>query len=821
MAAIGIDLGQQTCYVAVARQGGIETVANECSERCTPTCVSMGEKLRCVGAAAKNQLITNHQNTIWGWKKLVGKKFRDPIVQNELKHLPYEVVEGPRGSVGIKVNYLNRQQVFSPTHLTAMMLTKLKETAEIALKTKVVDCVISVPSYFSNAERHAMLDAASICGLNVMRLMNDTTATALSYGIYKQDLPAPEEKPRNVVFLDIGHSDLQLAVCAFNKGKLKILATTADSHLGGSSFDQLLANYFVEDFHKRYRIDASRNPRAYLRLLQECERLKKLMSANSQDIPINIECFMEEKDVSGMMSRDVMEKLADELFRRIEFQLRRVLVCAKARPEDICAVEVVGGSCRIPAIKEIIRRVFNREASTTLNGDEAVARGCALQCAILSPNFRVRDFSITDVQPYSIVLNWQGVMDDDPSSNSMEVFNQFHPIPYTKMLTFYRSEPFQLEAVYNSTDSALLNPEIGKFQVNKVAPRQDGQSSKVKVKVEVDIHGLFGVSASMIEATETAEQPSNGDDRKNDEKSRVTHQGASTTDNCTESPDSKDRMQDDLAANDDTKAASVKKAHVAAIDLPVVAVIPRLSKDEVRALAQMESQMIEQDRQEKERMDSKNAVEEYVYEMRDKLSTELEPFIKEADKLTFLHLLEDTENWLYDKGEDQQKEVYSSRLKNLKALGDPVVSRAREHTSRSREFDYLVHCIQVVMKVLEDYENKDEKFSHIAVEDMEKVHKAMKSAREWFDQKYPLCGQQSTYEDPLVLCREIREQAESLRLICEPIVTKPKPAVEVPKNDPKAANGDEANTGDENRTQERVDDETSDKDAKSVDMELD
>ena len=198
---------------------------------------------------------------------------------------------------------MGEDQIFSPEQITAMLFTKLKETAEIAIKIKVNDCVISVPSYFADCERRALLDAANIAGLNVLRLVNEPTAAALAYGIYKQDLPAQEEPPRNVVFVDFGHSALQVYSVAFNKAKLKVTACVSDPTVGGRSFDRMLATYINDEFKAKYKVDASNKPRAWIRLEQECEKLKKQMSANSTVLPLGIECFIDEKDVSTKFKR--------------------------------------------------------------------------------------------------------------------------------------------------------------------------------------------------------------------------------------------------------------------------------------------------------------------------------------------------------------------------------------------------------------------------------------------------------------------------------------------------------------------------------------
>ncbi|RXM94538.1 Heat shock 70 kDa protein 4 [Acipenser ruthenus] len=255
MSVVGIDVGYQSCYVAVARAGGIETVANEYSDRSTPSFVSFGPRNRSIGAAAKSQVVSNSKNTVHGFKRFLGRAYTDPFIQSEKAKLPYELAQMPTGTTGIKLMYMEEEKVFSAEQMAGMLMTKLKETAENALKKPVADCVISVPCFYTDAERRSVIDAAQIAGFNCLRLMNETTAVALAYGIYKQDLPAPEEKPRNVVFVDLGHSAYQVSVCAFNKGKLKVLATAFDPHLGGKDFDEVLVDHFCVEFDQEAQED--------------------------------------------------------------------------------------------------------------------------------------------------------------------------------------------------------------------------------------------------------------------------------------------------------------------------------------------------------------------------------------------------------------------------------------------------------------------------------------------------------------------------------------------------------------------------------------
>uniref|UniRef100_H2L7I3 Heat shock protein 4a n=1 Tax=Oryzias latipes TaxID=8090 RepID=H2L7I3_ORYLA len=729
MSVVGFDLGYQSCYVAVARAGGIETVANEYSDRCTPSFVSFGPRNRSIGASAKSQAVTNYKNTVQGFKRFHGRAFSDPYVQSAKSNLVYDVAQMPSGSTGLKVMYMEEEKVYGVEQVTAMLLTKLKETAESALKKQVIDCVISVPSYFTDAERRSVMDAAQIAGLNCLRLMNDTTAVTLAYGIYKQDLPAPEEKPRTVVFVDLGHSGYQVSVCAFNKGKLKILATAFDSDLGGKDFDDILANHFCEEFAKKYKLDVRSKPRALVRLYQECEKLKKLMSANSSDLPLNIECFMNDIDVSSKLNRGQFEEMCAGLLAKVEGPLRSVMEQTKLKKEDIYAVEIVGGASRIPAIKERIGKFFGKELSTTLNADEAVARGCALQCAILSPAFKVREFSITDVVPFSISLKWNSAADDGLSD--CEVFPKNHAAPFSKVLTFYRSEPFTLEAYYNNAkELPCPDTNIGQFLIQNVVPQATGESAKVKVKVRVNIHGVFSVSsASLVEVVKAVEG---------------------------EEPMETDQI---------------------------------VKEDEVCVCEQQhKGKMIMQDKLEKERNDAKNNVEEYVYEMRDKLHGVLEKFVNEAERDAFSLKLEDTENWLYEEGEDQQKQVYIDKLAELKKIGQPIYSRYMEAEERPKAFEELGRRIQMYMKIVEAYKAKEEQYDHLDEMEVTQVDKQVSEAMIWMNSKL---NQQKSHDlalDPVVKVGEIQAKAKELYSSCNPVVSKPKPKVEPPKEE-KTENG--------------------------------
>ncbi|XP_013204078.1 heat shock 70 kDa protein 4L isoform X1 [Microtus ochrogaster] len=770
MSVVGIDLGFLNCYVAVARSGGIETIANEYSDRCTPACISLGSRTRAIGNAAKSQIVTNVRNTIHGFKKLHGRSFDDPIVQTERVRLPYELQKMPNGSAGVKVRYLEEERPFAIEQVTGMLLAKLKETSENALKKPVADCVISIPSFFTDAERRSVMAAAQVAGLNCLRLMNETTAVALAYGIYKQDLPSLDEKPRNVVFIDMGHSAYQVSVCAFNKGKLKVLATTFDPYLGGRNFDEALVDYFCDEFKTKYKINVKENSRALLRLYQECEKLKKLMSANASDLPLNIECFMNDLDVSSKMNRAQFEQLCASLLARVEPPLKAVMDQANLQREDINSIEIVGGATRIPAVKEQVTRFFLKDISTTLNADEAVARGCALQCAILSPAFKVREFSITDLVPYSVTLRWKTSFEE--GTGECEVFSKNHPAPFSKVITFHKKEPFELEAFYtNLHEVPYPDPRIGNFTIQNVFPQSDGDSSKVKVKVRINIHGIFSVASASVVEKQNLEGDHNEAPMETEASSKTENK-----DDASLSSDKQDRINQ-----------TIKKGKVKSIDLPIQSSLYRqLTQDLLNSYIENEGKMIMQDKLEKERNDAKNAVEEYVYDFRDKLGSVYEKFITPEDMNKLSTVLEDTENWLYEEGEDQPKQVYVDKLQELKKYGQPIQMKYVEHEERPKALNDLGKKIQLVLKVIEAHRNKDERYEHLDHAEMEKVEQYISESMNWLNSKMNAQNKLSLTQDPVVKVSEIVARSKELDNFCNPIVYKPKPKVEVPEDKAKA-----------------------------------
>ncbi|KHJ49442.1 hypothetical protein D918_00568 [Trichuris suis] len=804
MSVVGFDFGNQSCYVGVARQGGIEVVTNDYSVRATPTCVSYGSNLRSIGTSAWQKVLTNLKNSVFSFKNLIGRKFNDPVVQAEKNWLPYELVQISNNRIGIKVEHAGSVRTLLPEQVLAAQLEKLKEITEAYLKAKVTDCVIGVPSFWTDAQRRALLDACSIADIGCLKLLNETTAVALTYGIYKQEFPAESEPSQNVIFIDVGHSTTQISACAYNKGKLKVwtisiacisaantfvlvdqmLGVVWDMELGGRDFDMALCNTFASEFATKYKINVRANPKASLRLLQECEKLKKQMAADPNKMPLAIDCFMDDKDVVSGMKRSDFEELCSKLFTKFSNLLKQMLVEAKLKVEDIHSVELVGGGSRLPKMKSIVKEILGKEPCTTLNQDEAVARGCTLQCAILSPTFRVREFGLTDVQPYSIKLNWDTDVEGDGES---EVFAPGHPFPFSKVLTFYRSQPFALRAAYSSPN-CIPYPDyvIGKFTVNGVAPAADGSPSKVKVKVRINPSGIFSVcSATMHEkvvvstpaATAIVEEPMDTAEQASTEvPNSATNEKAEG-----EKPTDKEAEANQKPSTKPEKP--VVKAKVT--DLPIMEQVYCLDQKELELVKGLENEFVRMDRTEREKADAKNAVEEYVYEIREKINDSLRSFITDTDHAAFLKLLNGTEEWLYEEGENQQTETYRERLAQLKVnYGDPVVERWREACERPKAFEDLARSLQQAQKAYEAYQAKNPMFDHWDQKDADKLLKAIEEKYQWYEKSMNMQSRHKPTDPPSVFVAQIVAAREAFESVARQVINKPKPEPPKPKEPP-------------------------------------
>ncbi|KAF9102279.1 adenyl-nucleotide exchange factor sse1 [Mortierella sp. AM989] len=750
MSVVGIDFGNLQTIVAVARNRGIDVICNEVSNRFTPSLVSFGPKQRYLGETAKTQEISNFKNTISSLKRIVGRTLADKEVQEiEKQYLTAPLVE-VNGQLAVKVNYQGQETTFTTLQVFAMYLTKIKEIAANETKLPVSDCVIAIPAWFTDVQRRAVLDASEIAGLNVLRLINDSTAVALGYGITKTDLP--EDKPRNICFVDVGHSSYTVSIVSFIKGQLTVKARAFDRHFGGRDFDRMLVDHFAAEFKTKYGIDVKSNGKALIRLMAGCEKLKKILSANSQ-APLNIESIMEDRDVASMMKRTEFEELAQDLISRVEAPLKQILEDAGMTVADIDAVEMVGGSIRIPALKERIQAFFGKDLSSTLNQDEATARGAALQCAILSPSFKVRDFTVQDITNYPIKMTWQPTPEEEETE--LVVFNKNNVIPSTKILTFYRSEAFDLEAQYAEPENipAGINPWIARFSIKKVEPI-NGEPACVKVKARVNIHGVLSVESAYVVEEVIKEETL-------EPKADAPAEGEEVT-----------------PATPETRKVKklVKKG-----DLPVVSATSSLDRSVITELREKEMEMIASDKLVVDTEMAKNTLEEYIYDTRSKVDGVYKDFINPADKEKFVKDLNDAENWLYEEGDETTKSVYAAKLAELHVVGKPVVERYREVDARINASRELRESINHLMS---QATSTEEKYAHIPEAEKNSIVEKTSKAQTWIENKEERQSMLKKYEVPAVTSAEIRKQRDDIVYFATPILNKPKPkpvVVETPE----------------------------------------
>ncbi|KAH9932520.1 heat shock protein 70 family [Fomitopsis serialis] len=736
MSVVGIDFGSLHSKIGVARHRGIDIIVNEVSNRATPSLVSFGPKQRAIGEAAKTLETSNFRNTVGGLKRLIGRTFSDPEVHEVEKKFHNATLLDVNGSVGVQVTYAGEQRQFSVTQLTAMYLGKLRDIAANELKTGVSDVVITVPGWFTDVQRRATLDAAQIAGLNCLRLINDTTAVAFGYGITKSDLPELDN-PRHVVFVDVGHSSTSCAVVAFSKGRLDVKATAYDRHAGGRDIDYALVRHFATEFKEKYKIDVLSSPKAMFRLAAGCDKVKKVLSANAE-APLNVESIMNDIDASSRLTREEYEGLIEGVLNRIPAPIQEALTASGLTLEQIDAIELVGGGTRIPAVRAKIQSVFEGKVlMTTLNQDEAAARGATFACAMLSPIFRVRDFSMHDISSYGVKFQWERQPDETDEDNELLVFPKGNGLPSTKALTFYRKQPFEIEVAY--ADPSVLpggiNPWIAKFTAKDVGPNENGDHSTVRVRTRLNQHGVVTFEQVYIEVVEEVDEP----------------------------------MQVDGEGAEQPK----KKKNTRKVDVPFVWGSTSLDPSILEKLKEQEAEMHAADKLVLDTEDRKNALEEYVYDMRGRLDERYAVYVKAHEKETLLKALQEAEDWLYsEEGEDATKSAYVERLDVLKKLGDPITNRYKETEQRSAVISQLRETIN---RYMSEATSTDEKYSHIDDKDKQAVVERCATIQQWLEDQIARQSERPKDVDPVLTAADVLKKKDDIIYFSTPILTKPKP----------------------------------------------
>ncbi|KAI3732596.1 hypothetical protein L1987_63802 [Smallanthus sonchifolius] len=491
--AIGIDLGTTYSCVAVWKNDRIEIIANDQGNRTTPSYVAFDDAERLIGDGAKNKAAMNPANTIFDAKRLIGRRFSDSNVQEDMKLWPFKVIEGPADAPKIVVTYKGQEKEFSSEEISSMILGKMKETAESYLGKTVKDAVITIPAYFNDSQRQATKDAGIIAGLNVIRMINEPTAAAIAYGL---DNKSDIDGKMNVLVFDLGGGTFDVSLLTIGEGgTFEVKAVAGDTHLGGEDFDNRMVDHCVMEFKKRWNKDLTGNQRALGRLRFACEKAKRILSCTTQT-SVELDCLHEGIDFSLKFTRAKFEDLNMGSFNKCIETLETCLSDAKMKKSCVDQVILVGGSTRIPKVQHMLQEYFDdRQLCKSVNPDEAVAYGAALLAAKVSGSGdkSVQDVLLRDVTPLSLGVDIIGDIlsvviprnTSIPTSNA-KCFVTTEDNQYSIRIDVYQGERSR------STDNHLL----GNFSISGLPLAPKGVSS-IMVGFEIDVNGILTVTAAI------------------------------------------------------------------------------------------------------------------------------------------------------------------------------------------------------------------------------------------------------------------------------------------------------------------------------------